>query len=85
MDCRGPSSNLPTGRAAMAKIEVDDKVIAVLEKRAREKSFTDVGDYIRFVLGQIAEEIGSLGRETMLTQDDEEDIKERLKSLGYLE
>lgn len=69
----------------MAKIEVDDKVIAVLERRAREKNFADVGDYIRFVLGQIAEEIAGLGRETMLTQDDEEDIKERLKSLGYLE
>lgn len=69
----------------MAKIEVDDRVIAVLEKRAREKSFADVGDYIRFVLVQIAEEIAELGRETVLTQDDEEDIKERLKSLGYLE
>jgi hypothetical protein len=69
----------------MAKIEVDDRVIAVLEKRAREKSFNDVGDYIRFVLAQISEEISGMEKQTKLTQDDEEDIRERLKNLGYLE
>jgi hypothetical protein len=69
----------------MAKIEVDDKVVAVLEKRAREKSFANVGDYIRFVLGQIADEVTGMERQTKLTQDDEEDIRERLKNLGYLE
>lgn len=69
----------------MAKIEVDDKVLAVLEKRAREKSFGDVGDYIRFVLAQIAEEVAGMQKQTELSQDDEEDIRERLKNLGYLE
>jgi|APMed6443717190_1056831.scaffolds.fasta_scaffold40234_2 hypothetical protein len=69
----------------MAKIEVDDRVIEVLQKRAREKSFNDVGDYIRFVLAQIAEEVTGMEMQTKLTQDDEEDIRERLKNLGYLE
>jgi len=69
----------------MAAIEIDDAVLAVLARRAAEKKFADVGDYVRFVLGQIAGEIEALERGTRLTEDDEEDIRERLKSLGYLE
>lgn len=69
----------------MTNIEIDDSVIAVLAKRAREKGFEDVGDYIRFVLAQIVREVSGIGRETVITRDDEEDIKERLKNLGYLE
>jgi len=69
----------------MAKIEIDDSLLEVLARRSVEKNFADVGDYIRWVLGQIADEIGQRDDDTRLTEDDEEDIKERLKSLGYLE
>lgn len=69
----------------MAKIEIDDSLLEVLARRSAEKNFDDVGDYIRWVLGQIADEIGQRDDETRLTEDDEEDIKDRLKSLGYLE
>ncbi len=52
----------------------------VLEK-AREAGFNDINEFLEFVLEQLIEE----EEETpVFSKEDEEKIKERLRSLGYL-
>ena len=69
----------------MAKIEVDDGILAVLGGRAGEKGFDSVEDYVGFVLEQIVRRIREREEAGSLSEDDEDAIKEKLRSLGYLE
>ena len=62
----------------MAKIEISDKLYKTLEKNAKESGFKSVEEYIEFILKELVEE----GEE--ISKDEEEQVKERLKALGYL-
>lgn len=62
----------------MAKIEISDKLYKALEKSAKENGFKSVEEYIEFVLKELVEE----GEE--ISKEEEEQVKERLKALGYL-
>lgn len=52
----------------------------VLEK-AREAGFNDINEFLEFVLEQLIEEEEEA---PVFSKEDEEKIKERLRSLGYL-
>lgn len=79
------------------KIEINDDTVKKLQKRAEtSKEFKDVEEYINYVLKQVVEKIeqkkekkekdsekDSDDKESY-SKDDEEKIKQRLKSLGYM-
>jgi len=69
----------------MAKIEVNDSVLTALGRRAGEKNFDSVEDYVGFVLEQLVRRIREKEEAGSLSGDDEDAIKEKLRSLGYLE
>ena len=69
----------------MATIEVSDSIIAALRSRASEKNFDSVEEYIGFVLEQLVHRINEKDEAGSLSGDDEDAIKEKLRSLGYLE
>lgn len=70
-------------------IKLDEKEYETLEKRVKEKEeFANVEDYVQDIVAQVverleAEEGDDEGEE--FSKEDEEKVKERLRSLGYLD
>ena len=62
----------------MAKIEISDKLYKALEKNAKESGFKSVREYVEFILKELVEEDEGISKE------EEEQVKDRLKALGYL-
>ncbi len=62
----------------MAKIEISDELYEKIEKVAEQSEFETVEEYVEFVLGELTEE-----DEGGMSEDDEEQVKEKLKDLGY--
>ena len=65
-------------------IKIPRKLYAEIEKRVKESQgeFKDPQEYIEFVLTEIVKEDEEL--ENVYTPEEEEEIKRRLKQLGYL-
>ena len=53
-----------------------------IEQRIADTEFSAVDEYVNFVLAEILKEEES---ETSFSKEDEEEVKKRLKGLGYLE
>ncbi|MBU0976385.1 MAG: CopG family transcriptional regulator [Patescibacteria group bacterium] len=69
-------------------IEIEDKEYTALEKRVKEKKeFDSVEAYVQDIVSQVVarlkEEEG--GDDEKFSKEDEEKVKERLRSLGYLD
>lgn len=64
----------------MTKVEIDDETIEKLKIRAQDKGFGSVEEYIETVLKQIAKKV-----EKKHSGKDEEKVKDRLRSLGYMD
>lgn len=70
----------------MPSVEVDDKIYEVLEARADEKDFDETDDYVRHILEQVVEKIMKEKQQTSSYSDEEEEeVKDRLRKLGYLD
>lgn len=54
-----------------------------VRKEADESGFTDINEFIVFVLSQLVE-TSEMGGE-VLSKEDEEKVRERLRSLGYID
>ena len=54
-----------------------------LEGRAKETGFSSVDEYVTFVLEEVLKEEGE--EETAFSKEEEEEVKKRLRSLGYLD
>ncbi|MBN1376959.1 CopG family transcriptional regulator [Candidatus Woesearchaeota archaeon] len=76
------------------KVEIKDKIIKRLQKRVKETDeFNNVEEYIDYILKQVAERLDNEKEtegepedsEEVYSKEDEEKVKERLKSLGYLD
>jgi len=66
------------------KIEIKDKISERLQDRVHENGdFKNIEDYINYILGQVVERLDQEKEE--FSEKDEEKIKERLSSLGYLD
>lgn len=72
------------------KKEQEDKNIALpaelysrIEKRAEDTGFGSVDEYVMFVLEEILKDEGE--EEQIFNKEDEEEVKKRLKALGYLD
>jgi hypothetical protein len=56
-----------------------------IEKRVRATEFTSVEEYVTFVLEEILRDEESEEEEPVFTEAEEEEVKKRLRALGYLE
>jgi len=65
------------------KVDIPDGIYAKLEKKIKGSEFGSVPDYVAFVLGEVlaVEEEGS----KKLSPEEEKQVKERLKALGYID
>lgn len=54
-----------------------------IEERVKATDFGSVEEYVRFVLEEVLKNEGE--EEQAFSKEDEEEVKKRLKALGYLE
>jgi Arc/MetJ-type ribon-helix-helix transcriptional regulator len=60
-------------------IEIKNEIYEKIKKRIEKSEFSSVEEYVNFVLEEVIKE-----NEGEITEEEEEQIKERLRSLGYL-
>ncbi len=56
-----------------------------IEERVRATEFSSVEEYITYVMEEILREEESEGKEPTFSEEEEEEVKKRLRALGYLE
>jgi Arc/MetJ-type ribon-helix-helix transcriptional regulator len=67
--------------AATRSVRIPEDVAKKLEARLEGSAFDSVDAFVAFVLGRLLEEQGGPG----FTEEDERVLKERLRSLGYID
>ncbi len=67
-----------------ATVRISRKLYKEIEKRVKESEgeFKDVREYVEFVLSEVVKEDEET--EAPYTPEEEEEIKRRLKALGYI-
>jgi Arc/MetJ-type ribon-helix-helix transcriptional regulator len=60
------------------------ELYAKIEERVRATEFNSVDDYVRFVLEEILKEDSEEEEEPVFSEAEEEEVKRRLRALGYL-
>lgn len=73
-------SGQPSGPAKRT-IQLPEELVLALEARMRGSSFDSVDELVTFILGRLLEQPG----ETTFSADDERLLRERLRSLGYID
>lgn len=63
------------------RISIPSSLYRKIEGKIKETGFTSVDDYVVYVLREILSE----DEEDEFTEEDEEKVRERLRSLGYLD
>jgi len=71
----------PPSVTATRAIQIPDEVARDIEERIRGSSFGSVDAFVSFVLARLLEQ----SRETVFSEEDEKALKERLRSLGYID
>ncbi len=62
-------------------IELPEETARAIEARLKGSAFVSVDSFVAFVLARLLEEPG----ETAFSEEDERHLKERLRSLGYID
>jgi len=62
-------------------IHLSDDVVRAIEERIRGTGFESVDAYVEFVLARLLERPG----EGAFSEEDERNLRERLRSLGYID
>jgi hypothetical protein len=62
-------------------IRLPDDLVRAIEARIRGSSFDTVDAFVAFVLSRLLEEPG----DPAFSEEDERQLKERLRSLGYID
>ncbi len=69
----------------MKNITLPDDIYKAIQQRLPKTEFRTVDDYAAYVLQEVVKKIAEEGKTQEYTKEDEEKVKARLKSLGYLE
>jgi len=67
---------------------IKDDIYNILCGRAKEQGYENVDEYINFLLNQIAKKINVSNidnKDNIYSKEEEENIKNRLQSLGYID
>ena len=62
-------------------VKIPEEVARQLEKKLSHTSFASLDDFISFVLARLAESPS----ETPFSEEEERQLRERLRSLGYID
>jgi len=62
-------------------VHLSDEVVRGLEARMKGSSFPDVDAYVEFILARLLDEPS----EEPFSEEDERRLRERLRSLGYID
>ena len=65
----------------MRTLHLPEELVAALEERFRGTSFESVDAFIAFVLARLLDEPGTIG----FSEEQERSLRERLRSLGYID
>ncbi|MGI0130068.1 MAG: CopG family transcriptional regulator [Thermoplasmata archaeon] len=74
-------SDRPPSENASHVVHLPEEVARAIEERIRGSSFGSVDEFVTFVLARLLEGSG----ETAFSEADEKALKERLRSLGYID
>ena len=74
-----PETSPPT--PPRRSVQLPEELVAALEERFRGTSFDSVDAFIAFVLSRLLDEPANVG----FTEEEERGLKERLRSLGYID
>lgn len=66
-------------------VELPDRIISRVEDRVPYTEFESAGEYITFVLEEVLYRVEEETADDDVEPVDEEEVKDRLKSLGYLD
>lgn len=67
--------------SSVRKVEIPEEVARRLEARLEGSAFPSVDAFVTFVLGRLLEQEGGPG----FSEEDERALKDRLRSLGYID
>lgn len=67
--------------ASTRSVQLPAELVAALEERFRGTSFESVDAFIAFVLARLLDRPGTTG----FSEEEERSLKERLRSLGYID
>ena len=71
----------PSSRAPVRSVDLPEELVAAIAERIRGSSFESVDAYVTFVLARLLEQSNDSG----FSEEDERLLKERLRSLGYID
>ncbi|MGA9839073.1 MAG: CopG family transcriptional regulator [Thermoplasmata archaeon] len=74
------TESTPSGPATRA-VRLPEEVARAVEERIRGTSFESIDAFVAFVLARLLERTG----EAVFSEEDERVLKERLRSLGYID
>jgi hypothetical protein len=72
----------PRGSEPTRTVRLPEEVVRALEERMRGSSFESVDALIGFILGRLVDHPSGPGA---FTEEDERILKDRLRSLGYID
>jgi len=73
--------NVPPASGGNRPVRLPEELFAALEERIRGTSFDSVDAFVAFVLARLLEQPASGG----FTEEEERSLRERLRSLGYID
>jgi Arc/MetJ-type ribon-helix-helix transcriptional regulator len=65
----------------MRSVRLPEELVAALSERVHGTSFESVDAFIAFVLARLLDQPGTTG----FTEEEERSLRERLRSLGYID
>ena len=67
------------------QVLIPGKLYDRLSSRVKETEFDNVSNYVTYILEEVLASLEEEEREEPVSQEDEEQVKERLRALGYLD
>jgi Arc/MetJ-type ribon-helix-helix transcriptional regulator len=72
------------GPEKVASVSIPTTLFKKLQDRIKGTGFDSVSDYVTYLLQEVMAELEMTTPQEHFSKDDEERVKERLRSLGYL-
>jgi hypothetical protein len=71
----------PPSGVSSRNVKIPEEVARRLERKLAQTSFASLDDFVSFVLARLAESPS----ETPFSEEEERQLRERLRSLGYID
>ena len=66
-------------------ITIPKPLYAKIEKRIKDTGFSSVSSYVTYVLRQVISSLEEEDKDEVFTKEEEEEVKKRLRALGYID